>query len=604
MQAVILAAGMGKRLGEFTRGNTKCMVKVGNETLIERVLRQLSQLALNRIILVIGYEGQKLMDFVGDSINGIPVEYVVNPIYDQTNNIYSLWLASAKLEEDDTLLLESDLIFDNCILNKLVDDPYQNLAAVAKFESWMDGTVVTIDEDNKIVDLLSKKAFQFCDIRNYYKTINIYKFSKEFSSTRFVPFLGAYTKAMGRNEYYEQVLRIIAMLDNSEIKVLPVENAKWYEIDDIQDLDIAETLFANNINKTELYHKRFGGYWRFPGLLDYCYLVNPFFPPEKMKEELRSNFDKLLCEYPSGMGVNSLLAAKYFGIARENIVIGNGAAELINLLCRLVPGKFGVSMPTFEEYTNRLGEVRCEVFYPQNKDYHYGAKELMDWFEDKDIQTLLLINPDNPSGNFITSLDLFALIEWAVRKNIRIIVDESFVDFADEINRFTLLHNELLYKYSNLVVVKSISKSFGVPGLRLGVLATADHVLLGQIKADISIWNINSFAEFYMQIFGKYGCDYNKACNRFVEERAIFRKELETIPFLRVIPSQANYFLCEVLGKYTSQELTDVLLIEYNILIKNCAKKHGFGNRNYIRLAIRDREDNRRLTEIFCRLAD
>lgn len=604
MQAIILAAGMGKRLGELTKENTKCMVKVGNETLIERVLRQLSGLKLNKIILVVGYEGKKLINFVGTEISGIPIEYVENPIYDQTNNIYSLWLASAKLEEDDTLLLESDLIFDEKILDKLVEAPYPSLAAVAKFESWMDGTVVTVDEDFRIVDLLSKKAFKFCDIQNYYKTINIYKFSKEFSTSHFVPFLGAYSKALGRNEYYEQVLRIIAMLDEPEIKVLPIEHEKWYEIDDVQDLDIAETIFADAKDKTMLYHKRFGGYWRFPEMLDYCYLVNPFFPPQKMKEELRSNFDKLLCEYPSGMGVNRLLAAKYFGISKENVLVGNGAAELINSMCRLIPGKFGVSMPTFEEYTNRLGEQRCEIFYPTCPDYHYTAKELMEWFGGRDIKTLLLINPDNPSGNFIPYLDLLTLIAWAEERGIRIVVDESFVDFAENGLESTLLCDEILCRYKNLIVVKSISKSYGVPGLRLGILATSDNDVLEKIRADVSIWNINSFAEFYMQIFSKYEGGYKKACSKFMEERKFFAECIQAISFLRVIPSQANYFLCEVTGKYTSRELTDILLADSNILIKNCAGKQGLEGRNYIRLAIRDRGDNIKLVEALQNLMD
>ena len=143
MQAIILAAGMGKRLGELTRENTKCMIKVHQQTLIERMIKQLGNLQLDRIILVIGYKGDKVKSLIGNKIGNIPILYIENSIYDKTNNIYSLYLAKKYLVEDETLLLESDLIFSDIILQKLIADPNPNLAVVAKYQSWMDGTVVT-----------------------------------------------------------------------------------------------------------------------------------------------------------------------------------------------------------------------------------------------------------------------------------------------------------------------------------------------------------------------------------------------------------------------------------------------------------------------------
>ncbi|MBQ8008554.1 MAG: phosphocholine cytidylyltransferase family protein, partial [Bacteroidaceae bacterium] len=237
MQALVLAAGMGKRLGEYTRDNTKCMVPVNGTALIDRLLEQLSSLEISRVVMVVGYKGQKLMDYLGEERNGLRIEYVINPIYEKTNNIYSLALAKDKLQEDDTLLLESDLIFDGELLRLLLDNPFPNLALVAKYENWMDGTMVRIDSDFNIVNFITKAAFRYSDTCHYFKTLNIYKFSKEFSQTKYVPFLEAYTKAVGNNEYYENVLRIISFLDNHDLKALPVTNEKWYEIDDKQDLD-------------------------------------------------------------------------------------------------------------------------------------------------------------------------------------------------------------------------------------------------------------------------------------------------------------------------------------------------------------------------------
>lgn len=592
MQVVILAAGMGKRLGNLTRNNTKCMIRVNGITLIDRALSQFSKLKLNRIIIVIGYKGEELKEYVGDDYSGIPIHYIYNPIYDKTNNIYSLSLAKKELQEDDTLLIESDLIFENAVLDKILSDPYPNIALVAKYESWMDGTVVTLGSDNIILNFITKKPFNFDHKDSYYKTVNIYKFSKEFSKTHYVPFLDAYINALGCNEYYEQVLRVIALLDKPDLKALPLSGEKWYEIDDIQDLDNAESIFADEDKKLKVFQKRYGGYWRFPSLLDFCYLVNPYFPSEKMKKEMKANFDILLTEYPSGMQVNALLMAKYFGLTPDYVCVGNGAAELIKSLMSFFNGNLGVIYPTFEEYPNRCDKYKIVPYFPNNADFSYSVDDLISFYEDKELNALLVINPDNPSGNYIPHTDILKLCEWAQMKNLRLILDESFVDFSDFSYQDTLLLDSILEKFPLLVVVKSISKSYGVPGLRLGVLASSDKDLIQQIRKDVSIWNINSFAEFYMQIFNKYEADYKLGCENFVKERKRFFKSLSKISYLRVIPSQANYFLCEIMGRYTSTELTSLLLSKYNILIKDCGTKKAFSKGEYIRIAIRSTEDN------------
>lgn len=601
MQAIILAAGMGRRLGDLTKENTKCMVPVNGVRLIDRLLGQLSGLSLKRVIIVVGYKGQELKDYIGHRYDDqLKIAYAENPIYDKTNNIYSLSLVKQQLQEDDTLLIESDLIFSDSLFQMIIADPYPNLALVAKYESWMDGTMVRLDADNNIVNFVPKKAFKYEDIDSYYKTVNIYKFSRDFSQQKYVPFLEAYCHALGNNEYYEQVLRVITLLDHAELKALPIGNEKWYEIDDIQDLDIAETIFAEGDEMLHRFNYRYGGHWRFPKMLDYCYLVNPYFPTKRMKDELRSSFDTLLTEYPSGMFVNSLLAGKYFGIRQDYVVVGNGAAELIkSLMERLLAGsstsKVGVIYPTFEEYPHRLKQEDIVAFQPDNRDLKYTEDDLIAFYTGKGISSLLLINPDNPSGNFISMAGLQKLLAWSKTQQIQLIVDESFVDFSDDFEHNTLLRNEMLADNPQLVVMKSISKSYGVPGLRLGILASSDVALIKWIKKDISIWNINSFAEFYMQIFGKYESDYLAACRKFIAERRRFEVLLREIPYMRVLPTQANYFCIELTGKYSSAELTKLLLERYNIMVKDCDSKNGLKGRNFIRISVRSQQDNDQL---------
>ena len=474
MQGLILAAGMGKRLKDLSHDNTKCMVKVNGVTMIERVLGQLEKLHLSRIVIVVGYEGQKLIDYISTLDIQTPICYVNNSIYDKTNNIYSLALAKEYLLKEDTLLLESDLIFEDSVLQVLIDDPRETLALVDKYESWMDGTCIKVGEDDSIEAFVPGKKFVFEDIPNYYKTVNIYKFSKHFSETHYVPFLDAYSKALGDNEYYEQVLRVITMLDDPEIKAKKLNGQLWYEIDDIQDLDIASSMFAPDTDdKVTKIQARYGGYWRYPHLLDFCYLVNPYFPPQKLMNEMKASFETLLTQYPSGMHVNSLLAAKNFGIHQEHVLVGNGAAELIKCLMEKLSGKIGFVRPTFEEYPNRYPKENRVIYTPNNENFSYTADDLMEYFGNKELAALVLINPDNPSGNYIAKADVLRLAKWCEDKGIIFVLDESFVDFADEEDS-TLIEEEIINSHKNLVIMKSISKSYGVPGVRLGILVSGN----------------------------------------------------------------------------------------------------------------------------------
>ncbi|MFA5571442.1 MAG: aminotransferase class I/II-fold pyridoxal phosphate-dependent enzyme [Sphaerochaetaceae bacterium] len=595
MQAIILAAGMGKRLKELTKENTKCMVKVNETTLIERSLRQLDALGLSNIILVIGYKGDNLVSFVNTLNIKTPITFVNNPIYDTTNNIYSLYLAKDYLLAEDTLLLESDLIIEDGILEKFVSFHSQNAVLVAKWEPWMDGTVVTIDHNQRIQAFLDKKQFKYNNTHEYYKTVNIYRFSKDFSASHYVPFLEAYCTALGHNEYYEQVLKVIAQLSDPWIHAMVLEDEKWYEIDDIQDLDIAETLFETDpVARFERINARYGGFWRFGSIVDFCYLVNPYFPPPKLVDELKSHFDVLLRQYPSGQSVNNLLAANYYGLRPSSTYVGNGAAELIKALIESEKGKIGLMAPSFDEYRNRAQEEQLEVFIPSQNDFSYHANDIISFYSNKNLSMLLLVNPENPTGFSLTLEEITKIIDWTKTQNITLVIDESFSDFS---YLESLFNQDLLDENPHLVVIKSISKSFGVPGLRLGILATQSTPILKRMSQELSIWNINSFGEYFMQVWGKYRASYQDSLTFIKEARALFEQELHTVPSLTVYPSQANYVLCEVGKNYNSYNLAVQLLEHDGLLIKDLSQKRGIAPRQCIRLAVRTKEENTRLAQ-------
>jgi histidinol-phosphate/aromatic aminotransferase/cobyric acid decarboxylase-like protein/choline kinase len=592
MQAVILAAGMGKRLGDLTRHSTKCMVKVNGKRLIEHALDALRGAGIRQVVMVVGHGADELKAFLGDDYKGVRVDYVLNPIYAKSNNIYSLLLVRDFMEREDSLLLESDVVFDPAIIEDSLRDPSPNLAVVAKFRPWMDGTVTKLDDREFISCFISKKEIVWSDLDQYFKTVNIYKLSRQFSREKVFPFLEVYIRAKGLNEYYEEVLKVLTFIDQGSIKALDISDKLWYEIDDLQDLDIADALFARGLDKLKALHQRYGGYWRFPALKDFCYLVNPHFPSPRLVHEMIRSFPQLLTSYPSGQKVQNLLGAKMLGCFPAQVLVGNGASELIKGLLPECAGPLALSVPTFDEYRACVPKDQWRVFYPAPGTFDYSGDQLADFCAVQKISTLILINPDNPSGHFLPKTDVLRLLERLQAINVRPIYDESFGDFVDGTADHTLISPEILERFPNLVAVKSISKSYGVPGLRLGIIASADAGLLERVKNRLSIWNINSFAEHFLQVIEKYNHDFRHACHDIGLERDSLFGKLREISFLRPLPSKANYILCEVRPPWTPTRLAETLLNTSWIFIKDCTGKIGFEKTPCVRLTVRDRGDN------------
>ena len=591
MQAIMLAAGKGSRLGRYTKNNTKCMLEVHGKTLLERAIDALLLAGIKDLIIVLGYKGENVKKYIREKEldKKINIIYVDNDVYDTTNNIYSLYLAKDYLIKDDTILLESDLIYDVSIVKKLVDSKYDSAAVIAKYEEWMDGTVVTLNDEGFINSFIERKNFEYKNADNYYKTVNIYKFSKEFSERFYLPFLESYIKAYGNNDYYELVLKVISGLKDVKLHGFKLTGENWYEIDDAQDYDIVNAIFAPRTKeKLELFHKRFGGYWRFNGIKDYCYLVNPYFPTKQMIDKMKYFYNELLFNYPSGQKIEKICASRMFdNVNEDNILIGNGAAELINNLRYIVGKRIGLTIPSFNEYVRCFPD--CEIAYINSSDDNYRLS--LDKIIDKldDVDTMIIISPDNPSGSCLKYEEVIEILDIAKEKNKQVIFDESFMDFAN--NNYTLIDDDILNKYSDLVVIKSISKSYGVPGLRLGVLASGNEKYIKTINNNLPVWNINSFAEYFLQIINIYKKDYIEGCKKIKEERDRFYKELIKIKDLYIYPSEANYFMCKLLSG-NANELAEYLLDNNKILIKVLNGKNGFDDGEYIRIAIKSTIDN------------
>lgn len=248
MQALILAAGTGSRLKQYTEKVPKCMVPVNGVPMIERAIDSLVIAGIKKLYIGLGYKAEVLKDFIAKTfdekrLNGMKIDFVENPVYDKTNNIYSLWLAKDIFAQDDTLLLESDLVFEPNLLKNLVDSKENNLAVVSHYEDWMDGTCTILDKGGNILDFIGKNAQNPADVDKYYKTVNIYKFSRNFIQSYYLPFLQTFMDVFGKNNYYETCLKFLAQTDPTLLKAFKVSGDIWYEIDNPDDLKVAQERF-------------------------------------------------------------------------------------------------------------------------------------------------------------------------------------------------------------------------------------------------------------------------------------------------------------------------------------------------------------------------
>lgn len=601
MQVIILADVQVNNINELKNNNLKCMTEINGVTLIERMLKQLDSYNLDRIVIVDGYLNNLLEQFISTLSLNTPIQYIYNDKYLETGNIYSIYLAKYFLCETDFLIIDSNLMLDDQIITDLIKDNRDTIAVIDQYKSWMTGKTVEMNDKKEIIGFQRNNEINHLTLKNSFKTVGIYKFSAQYFKKYFLPYLETYLKVAGKKESIEIIIDILNIALNLKVNSYFIKCNRWYAINDIQDIDLASTLFSEDEELvTEKMFGSWGGYWRYPKYLDYFYLVTPYYPTKELVEELKANFEDLLFQYPSGMKVNSLLAAKEFNVKQENIIIGNGAAELIKSIMTTITGRTGFIKPTFEEYPNRLTKEEHVDFYVTSDDFTYNAEDIIHYFKDKEIKNLILVNPENPSGNYINKKSMRKLLEWTKEQDIKLIIDESFVDFVDEEDP-TLIKQDILDEFKNLYVIKSISKSYGVPGLRLGILASADSMTIAWMKKDVSIWNINSFAEFYMQIASKYRKDYENALARFREERISFQNALADIDGIRVIPSQSNYIMVELVNGIEAEWLKQKMLIDEEIFIKTLGKKIKNG-KNYLRLAIRDHSDNTRFIEALKRV--
>jgi histidinol-phosphate/aromatic aminotransferase/cobyric acid decarboxylase-like protein len=333
-----------------------------------------------------------------------------------------------------------------------------------------------------------------------------------------------------------------------------------------------------------------GGYWRY-GFVDHAYLYNLHFPPERFYELLKSQIKELVLNYPVAQGQLARWVGGLIDQPAERIVVGNGAAELIKIVSGHVAKKLIVPVPSFNEYANAAPAGQVVEFRLDTPSFELDVDKFAAEALRCKADVAIVVSPNNPTSLLVPKADLIRLVTKLAEHNCMLIVDESFIDFANNRDQETLERDIALYP--NLSIFKSMSKAYGICGLRIGYMLTANMEFAEQVRSGIHIWNLNGFAETFLKMAPEYQEEFEISCAQVRQERDEFYDGLCSIDGMIVYKPEANYIFCRLPEHSpTGPEVAHSLFVNHNIYIKHCEGKSMPESDRYVRIASRMPAEN------------
>jgi len=337
------------------------------------------------------------------------------------------------------------------------------------------------------------------------------------------------------------------------------------------------------------------GYEHAKDIIDFCFIANPYYPTPEMLAGLQQQLPNLIKSYPSS---NPLESQKHLAavlqVDPENLIIGNGATELIVLINTILIERIGVPVPTFGEYIEKMRDERdAELYFlDPEKKYNLDLDDYRAWAARKNLKALLVINPGNPTGQFIP---LEAMVDFVRRTSDLdfVVVDESFIDFAGDPVPSLLPRAA---EFPHLLVVRSMSKHCGVPGLRLGYCHSGNREVLARLRHFVPTWNLNGIAQYFLSLLPATDAAYHQARKRLIADVRWLHSALQSIPWIDVYPTGANFVLLRIKTAMTAAELQTRLLAEHQMYVRDCSNKVGM-DASHIRVASQGREKDAKLIE-------
>jgi threonine-phosphate decarboxylase len=356
-----------------------------------------------------------------------------------------------------------------------------------------------------------------------------------------------------------------------------------------------ENRYKTQAEKYEYISKQHGGYYRH-NFTDHAYLYNLYFPPKAVFTHLKDNIHNLVLNYPMAQDAIAKLIGEIIQQPTERIIVGNGAAEIIKILSGHLAKKIIVPVPSFNEYANAAPKGHVVEFPLEFPSFQLDVDKFAAEAIKAKADMAVVVTPNNPTSLLVPKADLIRLAQKLQRHNCMLIIDESFLDFADKKEQLTLVQD--IDKYPNVVILKSMSKAYGICGLRIGYMLTADLEFAAVVRNCTHIWNINGFAEEFLRILPRYKQEFETSCERVKSDRDNFYKKLLAIEGMTAFKPDANYIFCRLPDAALSgPEVTKRLFIEYNIYIKDSVGKTQPDAHRYIRIASRTNEENNILIE-------
>lgn len=354
-----------------------------------------------------------------------------------------------------------------------------------------------------------------------------------------------------------------------------------------------ESKYKTQAEKYDYIAKQHGGYYRHD-FTDHAYLYNLYFPPKAVFSHLKENIHNLVLNYPMAQNALAELIGNVIQQPAHRIVVGNGAAEIIKILSGSLAKKIIVPVPSFNEYANAAPEGKAVEFPLEFPLFQLDVDKFADEAIRVGADIAVVVTPNNPTSLLVPKADLIRLAEKLQPSNCMLIVDESFLDFADNKEQISLERD--IAKYPNMAILKSMSKAYGICGLRIGYLLTANADFAQAVRNGIHIWNINGFAEEFLRILPQYKQEFEASCEIVKADRDEFYNQLCAIDGMTVFKPDANYIYCRLPNAaLNGPEVVKRLFIKHNIYIKDSVGKTQPDADRYIRIASRTPAENKAL---------
>jgi histidinol-phosphate/aromatic aminotransferase/cobyric acid decarboxylase-like protein/choline kinase len=585
LQAIILAAGIGRRMRPLSDRSHKALLPVGDTTILGRIMDALGQVGVRRVTIVTGYRAPDIEEFLRTGYPDADLRFVYNSRFAETNNVVSLSLALSELDFDmDILLIECDLIFDAGVLARLISCPARNVALLDNYRTGMDGTVVEVQ--GSFITAVHPASMQDADFSydGKFKTLNIYRFAAEFARDTLRPLLHAYAD-IDASSYYEMVLGMLTNIAAYRISAELVADESWTEVDTPSDLAAARFEFMP-ASRPAILTRSFGGHWNFPGLLDFSLMKNAYFPPGAMLAAMRHALPDLVTTYGSRQVVLNEKLSYFLHCDPDRVQVLHGASQAFPFLPRVLGSRrAAIPAPTFGEYDRAWPNAT-----------RYADAPGIDWACVESLagehELMVLVNPNSTTGTTTPTKDIYALARRL--PGTLFLVDESFLPFSGEPSLVDILEDEPL---PNVVVLASLSKSLGMHGLRLGYLYSCDRQVNQDIGAELPIWNLSAEAEFVLEMLIKFVPAYEASLTATARDRDEFRAQLRDLSLVsEVYPSGGNFLLARLddADPKLASRIRNWLLCTERIEIKDVTDR--FPDRlPRLRLAVRHPTDNARL---------